>query len=244
MLPRSTPPSEGVAEWWGWGIRPSFGRHSECPMLRSARMLRMRHSSNASSWAEHSAFDPELSIRSDERMMVAFRRHSDQAFGRAAPKGMRHVTHMSESCRTCKRVTSHMQPWDMSNIQMSPSEVRLNMLLDSFIRVTWLIHMFDGLVYMSTTHSYAWHDSFICVIQFIHSCDISHVYIGHDTFKCVTWPRTVPHRMQTEMVNRGFEILYCHTRMCDHFVANVTVTNGHNIKFVNEVMNLRFWNFL
>ena len=38
---------------------------------------------------------------------------------------------------------------------------------DSFICVTWLIHMCD------MTHSYVWHDSFI--------------YVWHDSFICVTW---------------------------------------------------------
>jgi len=44
---------------------------------------------------------------------------------------------------------------------------------DSFICVTWLIHMCD------MTHSYVWHDSFICVTWLIHLC--------HDSFICLTW---------------------------------------------------------
>jgi len=38
---------------------------------------------------------------------------------------------------------------------------------DSFICVTWLIHMFNR------THSYVWHDSFICVTWLIHMCDMT-----------------------------------------------------------------------
>jgi len=47
--------------------------------------------------------------------------------------------------------------------------------------VTWLIHMCD------MTHSYVWHDSFICVTWLIHMCDKTHSYVWHDSFICVTW---------------------------------------------------------
>jgi len=45
---------------------------------------------------------------------------------------------------------------------------------DSFISVTWLIHMCD------MTHSYVWHDSF--------TCDMTHSYVWHDSF--TPTPRT------------------------------------------------------
>ena len=45
---------------------------------------------------------------------------------------------------------------------------------DSFICVTWLIHMCD------MTPSYVWHDSFICV-------DMTHSYERYDSIKIVTW---------------------------------------------------------
>jgi len=41
---------------------------------------------------------------------------------------------------------------------------------DSFICVTWLIHM------CGMTHSYVWHDSFTCVTWLIHMCDMTHSY--------------------------------------------------------------------
>jgi len=63
---------------------------------------------------------------------------------------------------------------------------------DSFICVTWLIHMRD------MTHSYVWHDSFTCVIWLIHwiirdmthSCNphgenMSAFYIQHHSCICV-----------------------------------------------------------
>ena len=52
---------------------------------------------------------------------------------------------------------------------------------DSFICVTWLIHMCD------MTHSYVWHDSFICVTWLIHMYDMTHSYAWRDSFICVTW---------------------------------------------------------
>jgi len=32
-----------------------------------------------------------------------------------------------------------------------------------------------------------WHDSFICVTWLIHMCDMTHSYVWHDSFICVTW---------------------------------------------------------
>jgi len=52
---------------------------------------------------------------------------------------------------------------------------------DSFICVTWLIHMCD------MTHSYVWHDAFICVTWLIHMRGMTHSYVWHDSFICVTW---------------------------------------------------------
>jgi hypothetical protein len=84
---------------------------------------------------------------------------------------------------------------------------------DSFLCVTWLIHMWDmtrficdwvvcGTWLIHTcdmtqlhnvthtthmTHSYAWHDSFICATWLIHMCDRTHSFVWHDSFICVTW---------------------------------------------------------
>jgi len=47
-----------------------------------------------------------------------------------------------------------------------------NLIFDRlFDRATWLIHMCD------MTHSYVWHDSFICVTRLIHICDVTHSYV-------------------------------------------------------------------
>jgi len=52
---------------------------------------------------------------------------------------------------------------------------------DSFIYVTWLIHICD------MTYSYMWHASFIYVTWLIHICDMTHLYMWHDSFIYVTW---------------------------------------------------------
>jgi len=54
---------------------------------------------------------------------------------------------------------------------------------DSFICVTWLIHMCD------MTPRYVCRDSLsICVPWLIHMCAMTHSYMRHDSFICVTWP--------------------------------------------------------
>jgi len=52
---------------------------------------------------------------------------------------------------------------------------------DSFMCVTWRIHM------CNMTHSYVWHDSFICVTWLIHTSDMTHSYVWRDSFTRVTW---------------------------------------------------------
>jgi len=52
---------------------------------------------------------------------------------------------------------------------------------DSFMCVTWLIHMCD------VTYSYVWRDSFICITWLIHVCDVTHSYVWHDSLMCVTY---------------------------------------------------------
>jgi len=57
---------------------------------------------------------------------------------------------------------------------------------DSFICVTWLIHICD------MTRSYVWHDSFMCALWYTASslscvCDMTRSCVWHDAFVCVTW---------------------------------------------------------
>jgi len=78
---------------------------------------------------------------------------------------LNHVTHMTESCHTYDEVRlSHIA--QISKMPAIPA-----LWLDSFICVTWPIHMCD------MTNSYVWHDSFICVTWLIHMCDMTHSYM-------------------------------------------------------------------
>jgi len=62
---------------------------------------------------------------------------------------------------------------------------------------TWLMHVWHDWFWLAgltsevrvcdMTHSYMWHDSFICVTWLIHMCDMTHSYVWHDSFICVTW---------------------------------------------------------
>ena len=68
-------------------------------------------------------------------------------------------------------------------------------LIHKWLIHTWLIHMWD------MTHSYEWHDSFICGTWVIRMCgmtnsyvwhdsfirDMNHSYVWHDLFIWVTW---------------------------------------------------------
>jgi len=96
-----------------------------------------------------------------ERVEVSF---AKEPYKRAdiLQKRPSHVTRMYASCRTCDM--THVYVWH-----------------DSFIHVTWLIHMCD------MTHSYMWHDSYVCVTWIIRTCDMTHACAWHDGCICVPW---------------------------------------------------------
>ena len=84
-----------------------------------------------------------------------------------------HVSFMSHSCLISFTVRC-------ASAIMTHSYVRH----DSFICVTWLIHMCD------MTHSYVRHDSFILATWLIDMCDTTHWYVGHDSL--ISWARLMP----------------------------------------------------
>jgi len=81
------------------------------------------------------------------------------------------------------------------------------------------------------THSYVWHDSFICVTWLIHMCDMTHSYVWHDSFICVTWlihdyilcatSDTLSHQFETHCNTLQHSSTHCNTN-------NITAhTTGH-----------------
>ena len=52
---------------------------------------------------------------------------------------------------------------------------------DSFVCVTWLIYT------CGVTHSYVWHNSFTRVTWLIHVCNMTHSHVWHGSFICMTW---------------------------------------------------------
>ena len=115
------------------------------------------------------------------------------------------MNHMCDTCVTWlihMRVVTHAYVWH-----------------DPFICVTWLILMCgmthddscptyewimshtwksrathtNALIRMcDMTHSYAWHDSFVCVTWLVHMCNMTHSYVtvvlqGHMNEKCHIW---------------------------------------------------------
>ena len=70
---------------------------------------------------------------------------------------------------------------------------------DSFICVTWCIHMCDMM------HSHVCHDSFVCATWLIRMCDMTHSYVGHDSFIRATW-----HIQMCDMTHFNIHIQICH----------------------------------
>ena len=106
---------------------------------------------------------------------------------------MSHGKLKNESWHTYEWGTSHIwMSHDMcgGGIRSWAADLHSWQHLTAKLRVTWLIHMCD------MTHSYVWHDSFVCVTWLIHMCDMTHdsficvtwlVYVWHVSFICVPW---------------------------------------------------------
>ena len=56
---------------------------------------------------------------------------------------------------------------------------------DTFIRVTWRIHIWHRAARQTRSHTAAFNG--FCLSWHIHTCDMTHSYVWHDKFKCVTW---------------------------------------------------------
>jgi len=110
-----------------------------------------------------------IQIKRDPQNAVTLACTTRQASARVSRLIVSHVTRINELC--------HTYEWVMSHVLTS----LLKVWHDSFIRVTWLIHM------CAMTHPYMWHGIFTCVTRIIHKCDMTQPYMWHDTFIRVTW---------------------------------------------------------
>jgi len=97
---------------------------------------------------------------------------------KAAHTWMSHITHMIEPCDTHEWAMSHT--WT-SLVLVSFMDTFQTQRHDSFMCVTWLIHVCDMI------HSCVWYDSFIYLPWLIHVCDVTYSCVWHDSFMCVTW---------------------------------------------------------
>ena len=64
------------------------------------------------------------------------------------------------------------------------------------------------------TRPYVWHDSFICVTWLIHMCDMTRPYVWHDLFICVTWPTHMCDPAAHLNNAKPIEICLCTHYMC------------------------------
>jgi len=67
--------------------------------------------------------------------------------------------------------------------------------------------LFMCLASCMNSHSYMWHDSFIYVTWLIHICNMTHSYMWHDSFICHTWIHTG--RQTHEELCRTYELDTC-----------------------------------
>ena len=94
---------------------------------------------------------------------------------------MSHITHVHGPCHTYEY---HLYVCDITHAYLWH---------DSFLCVTWLIHMCDMSHMCDTTNSYVWHDSFTCMTRLICMCDMTPSYLCHDsfTFTCSVSYKTI-----------------------------------------------------
>ena len=90
---------------------------------------------------------------------------------------MSHVSHMNKSCRTLECQTSNM--WMSHVAHMNESFHTYEYMCPCHVGLIETNKRRLGRGILDMTHSYVWHDSFICVTWLIHLCDTqktSHTY--------------------------------------------------------------------
>ena len=95
---------------------------------------------------------------------------------------------------------------------------------DSFICVTWLIHMFD------MTQLYVWHDSFICVTWLIYMCDMTNSYVNALTTYCNTLQHSPSHGEQDYRVNSTAPCMWYDSFICLIWLIHMCdMTNSYDM---------------
>ena len=76
---------------------------------------------------------------------------------------------------------------------------------------SWVWH--DPFTWCGMAHSLVWHDSFICVTWLIHLCDLCDItfwHVGHDSFTYMTW-----HIYMCDVDHSHVGLVTWHINMCD-----------------------------
>jgi len=95
----------------------------------------------------------------------------------------------------------------------------------SYLNQWWLFHMWD------MTHSYVWHDSFICAIRLIHMCDMTHSYVWHDSLICMTWLIHMCDTTHSYVWHDSFTRVTWLIHMCDmthSYVCDIEFVSRHD----------------
>jgi len=114
---------------------------------------------------------------------------------------------------------------------------------DSFIYVTWLIHMCDMTQNMKElccdmTHSYMWHDSFIYVTWLIHMCDMTQnmqeLCCQYERATAHIWTSHVTHVNSNGAFAKHFQNVSksCrkYERVMDKYVCKIWMSHVANMK--------------
>ena len=196
---------------------------------------------------------------------------------------MSHVTYMNESCHTYElranllsvlmlgsssithmNESRHAYEWVMSHIWTSHvTHERVTWLIHLFLCWCWVLHLSHTrwLICMcDMTHSYVWHDSFICVTWLIHMCDmthlsrtwtcdmthpsITHIWIRDEEPSVmnesrVTWLIHLSHTYEWEMKNPASWMSHVsrmnesrHTWTCDMTHSSITRMNERHLPHI------------
>ena len=142
--------------------------------------------------------------------------------------------------------------WDIHTFTRVTGMTHFYVWHDSYIGVTWNIHMWDMMhsyvrhdAFMwfhicDMTHWYVWHHSFECVACYIHMCNMTHSYVlatsfcvWHDSFIRVTWEmpletcRTPYLSVANDVVKKKSHIWTSHSHMQKRQVTHMNGSSTH-----------------